>query len=1637
MKIATFSTVWGSSTGGIDVVNTNLIKGLISLNRPIEICACFLAHSEALEKESKKLGFKFVTPTRNPSRKEDGIVLDGWTYPYANSVFSDMLFDQKFMPDIILLHDIFCKEIIPVARRLAPNAQIITLFHSAYGRSEKRKGRDDSEIETKKQFQREMLEESDIAIAVGTFSEPYLKSLVNSTEAQKVVSLVPGRPEMKSCAHQQSHFSAISFGRLDAKTDTIKKIKLSAQGWAKAWRSGEIRKLTTDDAVFYAVGGTAEKSVLDDVKAEFFNTWRANIVELPFESSEDFEKSDLKKNLNRSAFALLNSWYENFGLTYLEACTFGIPTIVSESSGFYHDLKSVIGADKVSELLNTLQLEELSDEEIVDKINVKLIALSQAYDDTFSRASLLRGEILLKWPTWTAVADKLVGICKVDEKVRTVSDGSSEPPDEPSASKTTPPWPEILLDLKKWCWRDNTDYFKRHVESKAEKGSEEHYLTPMQKVFWDRRDELASHPFKDLVVSGGTSSGKTTLAEYLFGSARPFEFERSRILYIAPTKALAQERATAWRRAFPATNPRDLSREPVIVSTGDDNAADGALLRGDFNIAATVYEKANVILNTSGKLLQSLNMVVIDEFHMIEDLHRGPVIEALLTKVKLEKARRFSGEFQGNPLRIVVLTTEHPGGALVDFLTFDDYEIDSRIVPMIVSDASRAREVNHKAILPGFSPGPRPAIFEIAKFGVSDKLQISSEERSDLKERFYSFRQALSYLDERVGYDPRRQKSEYHWNFIESWMLANSMGGRLLVFLNSKGEMVEFARFIKNKIAKNFQYTSGPSPTELAVNEISIKKLVTEMEGVESTEFIQDLKRCAEQGVFLHNADVPRSVRAALEQYLASKVPENARSEIVLATETLSYGVNLQVSDVALLNVLFPDNERMPTPKPPQRLISRCDFVNMAGRAGRLGQDRASGPATVYWYLDPEAEGSFDSVLNQFYKPGAGVRSQLLYKSDIGQLSRLIKVNKQAALIGDIGASRTTAIEQLSYPFTRAVLDSVRFLGGTEGAVGFLGRAGCDIKDVVATFFLETLYAKQIESDSALKISSGAMNVVNVPPPLSGLAPADDYGDERQKMHLIEAVKQVVVSASLDDYDLVRRLSTGAFQITELGNATIDTGTEVQTVINLRQSILALKNSWSNYLSEQVPFEVVVLAAFFQPEVNRQFIARLPEFKLPIDWNAAANREDLVSRIVNGFIESGVLDPSDFQSARSSIHEYVRWTITNQKLLTAPFKYPEGEYDSCLRLFVAFQAWMMGKSLKSVMAEVQRVYAGAGKTPETSVFNFESFAENLTWKIMFLVSLVRASGNAITSPNAAFGAARFINRARLGCRDDVVPLLFRGKIQGAPMNRVEAHTIVDLGFSCAGIALGKFDGSSPIGAIRERAVREHVRKFIFESFQELSRQFCFLASGTGLGLRNEDITRQYWDFALRKIRSLVDTASTSEFGWDESALLADVFIEQSTDQAYSTIVATQYGVQVQTFQMQFSSEESDSIDLALTNTVAAVFCFDSQTTIPSQDEMKSSAILLVDFPWAMGIVQAYEGYVRISPAAFGVMLSLIARDFVSDVDRFLEAILKSGSERVGTRELYLISHPHLKKGSFPEALFDAWAKYLEIGDYAL
>jgi len=127
-----------------------------------------------------------------------------------------------------------------------------------------------------------------------------------------------------------------------------------------------------------------------------------------------------------------------------------------------------------------------------------------------------------------------------------------------------------------------------------------------------------------LVVFAPTSSGKTFIAE--IAALRHME-ENRRVVYLVPTKALAEEKYSRFQRLYHSLGYR------ILAATRERPESDPLALNGSFDILVAVYEKMKSYLVQRPTLLSQVGLVVADEVQMLGERERGRVVDLLLTKV--------------------------------------------------------------------------------------------------------------------------------------------------------------------------------------------------------------------------------------------------------------------------------------------------------------------------------------------------------------------------------------------------------------------------------------------------------------------------------------------------------------------------------------------------------------------------------------------------------------------------------------------------------------------------------------------------------------------------------------------------------------------------------------------------------------------------------------------------------------------------------------------------------------------------------------------------------------------------------------------------------------------------------------------
>ncbi|CDO91952.1 unnamed protein product [Kluyveromyces dobzhanskii CBS 2104] len=148
------------------------------------------------------------------------------------------------------------------------------------------------------------------------------------------------------------------------------------------------------------------------------------------------------------------------------------------------------------------------------------------------------------------------------------------------------------------------------------------YFNPMQTMVF----HTLYHSNVSTFVGSPTGSGKTVVAELAIWHAFR-DFPGSKVVYIAPMKALVRERVDDWRkRITPATGDR-------IVELTGDSVPDPQDIK-DATIVITTPEKFDGISRNwqTRKFVQNVSLIIMDEIHLLAS-DRGPILEMIVSRM--------------------------------------------------------------------------------------------------------------------------------------------------------------------------------------------------------------------------------------------------------------------------------------------------------------------------------------------------------------------------------------------------------------------------------------------------------------------------------------------------------------------------------------------------------------------------------------------------------------------------------------------------------------------------------------------------------------------------------------------------------------------------------------------------------------------------------------------------------------------------------------------------------------------------------------------------------------------------------------------------------------------------------------------
>ena len=130
----------------------------------------------------------------------------------------------------------------------------------------------------------------------------------------------------------------------------------------------------------------------------------------------------------------------------------------------------------------------------------------------------------------------------------------------------------------------------------------------------------------NLVVSASVASGKTVIAEAIFGYELSLS-SNAKVAYVCPLKALGNEKYNDWNRH------ETFAPYPKVMLSSDNYIEEEKLQ--DARMILSTIESLNIKCRKNASWLKDVKVLVFDEAHLFNDENRGAGAEALMINMSI------------------------------------------------------------------------------------------------------------------------------------------------------------------------------------------------------------------------------------------------------------------------------------------------------------------------------------------------------------------------------------------------------------------------------------------------------------------------------------------------------------------------------------------------------------------------------------------------------------------------------------------------------------------------------------------------------------------------------------------------------------------------------------------------------------------------------------------------------------------------------------------------------------------------------------------------------------------------------------------------------------------------------------------
>ncbi|WP_319470104.1 DEAD/DEAH box helicase [uncultured Pseudodesulfovibrio sp.] len=973
-------------------------------------------------------------------------------------------------------------------------------------------------------------------------------------------------------------------------------------------------------------------------------------------------------------------------------------------------------------------------------------------------------------------------------------------------------------------------------------------------------------PKGNLLIGGATGCGKTLLAYALLLNAVS-EYDGNAI-YVAPTKELVYEAAEAFRNILPqypksASKPMINSATEVFVSTGEYAENDWRIANGSFKVAFIVYEKANLFIK-SEQLINNLAFVAIDELHMFSDDSRGGVLDTFVTKV-LDQAEKRKGDpnfTNSNSLRVLGITTE----AVEDDINLEAYfQGKSGEKCKTVMAHNRPIPVAHY-IQPNFCDMEYPPT-EINTFTGTLSRNVAPLLLSQLKQD----------ISDATKSGRRTSVSKY--------IVSHSTGHRKVIVA---GTAIPILLGEGKKIAKKrSNYSRLSAADEASLSEALNKSNLP-------TSFAKQLLQRARKGVFFHYSSLDPHVRKLMADLFRQKSKSDLPyPDILFATETITYGLNLPADCLILTGIIF-SRQNTITGQHIDKPLSKQQFHNLTGRVGRYGKTKNTKGCKVVIIARNSNEAR--TVLNEY----AGLSTCHSGGVSAGELKLVSEYLEDIEKETDHSFQTPIHLQQISYSFFRMVLDALRYKQQERGD---------SVNEATILQLLKQTFTWRYHKRKSKELEMLTHMVL----------------EQTVRLEKDLKIPEIIVCQKNPISQEEQ------FSLTSEGEALIDTGSKWQSIVPMRFWL----DKISSTKDENLPVELLVPAFVACKELWHTYRNFFEEFEYE---NASSVHKGL--EVANTLLKNEFRKLPNMEGKVDALCNHVGdlfYSYRSELKLSTKYEAVNRHSQAVfIRMIVALLRWVRGEELE----EINRLrYASSDDPPEEDLI--KNYGDKYGQKAAWLADMCLRFffSNTLLSEKHARDLTSLAMRLRYG-----LPLkglaFFKGSPMGFRLSRKEVISLLKHGATPETIILSdnpagmaeKFskDAADEINTSELTVPPEKIVTNIFKYYCNSLENLCG-AFSRGASYRND------WEYMPKAIRNIFDTCediNSEKSDWDKAI---EEFIA-------NYIKATQFG------ELKITTQ-SDDHTLRLSRGEGTEIILRFKTPYTEEDASGMRNNIVVRLPW--------------------------------------------------------------------------------------